>query len=59
MAGLVLYGLTGASWLHPVAGFVITIFAVKEGIEAWHGELVEDESGNNRTQELDSSQEQR
>jgi divalent metal cation (Fe/Co/Zn/Cd) transporter len=41
LAGLVLFQLTGAAWLDPVAGFVIAGFAVHEGIEAWHGELVE------------------
>ena len=41
LAGLVLFQLTGAAWLDPVAGFVIGAFAVREGIEAWHGELVE------------------
>lgn len=42
LAGLVLYTVTGAGWLDPVAGFVIAVFAVNEGREAWHGELVED-----------------
>jgi len=37
--GLVLFAVTGAAWLDPVAGFVIAAFAVHEGIEAWHGEL--------------------
>ncbi len=41
LAGLVLYQLTGAAWLDPVAGFVIAGFAVREGVEAWRGELVE------------------
>jgi divalent metal cation (Fe/Co/Zn/Cd) transporter len=41
LAGLVLFQVTGAAWLDPVAGFVIAAFAVHEGIEAWHGELVE------------------
>ncbi len=41
LAGLVLFQLTGAAWLDPVAGFVIAAFAIHEGIEAWHGELVE------------------
>lgn len=43
LAGLVLFQLTGAAWLDPVAGFVIAAFAIREGIEAWHGELVETE----------------
>ncbi|WP_024288512.1 cation diffusion facilitator family transporter [Cellulomonas sp. KRMCY2] len=41
LAGLGLYELTGATWLDPVAGFVIAAFAVHEGREAWDGELVE------------------
>lgn len=43
LLGLVLYALTGAAWLDPVAGFVIAAFAVREGREAWEGELVEDD----------------
>ena len=35
--------LTGAAWLDPVAGFVIALFAVKEGREAWEGELACDD----------------
>lgn len=42
LIGLVLYSLTGAAWLDPVAGFVIAVFAINEGREAWEGELVED-----------------
>ncbi len=38
-AGLALYAFTGATWIDPVAGFVIAVFAVKEGREAWEGEL--------------------
>jgi hypothetical protein len=54
LAGLVLYGLTGATWLDPAAGFVIAIFAVKEGLEAWRGELVEDDdSDTDPVRELD------
>jgi divalent metal cation (Fe/Co/Zn/Cd) transporter len=41
LAGLGLFALTGAAWLDPVAGFVIAIFAIHEGREAWEGELVE------------------
>lgn len=41
LAGLVLYMITGAAWLDPVAGFVIAAFALWEGKEAWEGELVE------------------
>ena len=43
LAALGLYALTGAPWLDPVAGFVIAVFAVREGREAWEGELVEDD----------------
>lgn len=39
LAGLALFSLTGASWLDPVAGYVVAVFALKEGREAWHGEL--------------------
>jgi divalent metal cation (Fe/Co/Zn/Cd) transporter len=42
LVGLLLYTLTGAPWLDPVAGFVIALFAIHEGREAWEGELVED-----------------
>lgn len=43
LLGLGLFALTGAAWLDPVAGFVIAIFAIMEGREAWEGELVEDD----------------
>ncbi|HSN44477.1 MAG TPA: cation transporter [Propionibacteriaceae bacterium] len=43
LIGLVLFHLTGAAWLDPVAGFVIAAFAIQEGREAWEGELVEDD----------------
>lgn len=43
LAGLLLFQLTGAAWLDPVAGFVIAAFAIHEGREAWEGELVEDD----------------
>jgi divalent metal cation (Fe/Co/Zn/Cd) transporter len=42
LLGLVFYALTGAAWIDPVAGFIIAVFAINEGREAWHGELVED-----------------
>ena len=41
LAGLVLYAMTGAAWLDPVAGFVIALFAINEGREAWEDELAE------------------
>jgi hypothetical protein len=57
LAGLVLYGLTGTTWLDPAAGFVIAILAVKEGLEAWHGELVEDDDrSSDPVRELDSEE---
>jgi divalent metal cation (Fe/Co/Zn/Cd) transporter len=43
LAGLGLYSVTGAAWLDPVAGFVVAAFAIHEGLEAWEGELVEDD----------------
>lgn len=43
LVGLGLFALTGAAWLDPAAGFVIAVFAVNEGREAWEGELVEDD----------------
>ena len=42
LTGVGLYQLTGASWLDPVAGFVVAAFAVHEGRESWAGELVEE-----------------
>lgn len=49
LTGLLLFQLTGAAWLDPVAGFVIAAFAVHEGIEAWEGELVEDHDDERAT----------
>jgi divalent metal cation (Fe/Co/Zn/Cd) transporter len=43
LLGLGLYQVTGATWLDPVAGFVIAAFALHEGREAWAGELVEED----------------
>jgi divalent metal cation (Fe/Co/Zn/Cd) transporter len=43
LLGLVVFALTGAAWVDPVAGFVIAAFAIKEGREAWQGELVEND----------------
>jgi divalent metal cation (Fe/Co/Zn/Cd) transporter len=43
LLGVGLYQLTGAAWLDPVAGFIIAVFAIHEGREAWHGELVDEE----------------
>jgi divalent metal cation (Fe/Co/Zn/Cd) transporter len=39
-AGLVGYTLLGWTWFDPSAGFVIAVFALVEGKEAWGGELV-------------------
>ncbi len=41
--GLGAYGLLGWTWLDATAGLVIAYFAVKEGREAWEGELVCDD----------------
>lgn len=43
LVGLVLFTLTGAAWIDPIAGFIIAAFAIHEGREAWEGELVEDD----------------
>jgi divalent metal cation (Fe/Co/Zn/Cd) transporter len=39
-AGLVTFAAFGATWIDPAAGFVIAYFAIREGREAWEGELV-------------------
>lgn len=44
LAAMILYSVTWAAWLDPVAGFVIAVFAINEGREAWHGVLVENET---------------
>ena len=44
LAGLAGFAAFGLSWIDPVAGFVIAWFAVREGREAWEGELVGDDS---------------
>jgi len=38
LVGLVLNSLLGWWWADAVAGLVITVFAVREGIEAWRGD---------------------
>lgn len=43
LVGLVVFATTGAAWVDPLAGFVIAIFAIREGREAWEGELVDDD----------------
>jgi divalent metal cation (Fe/Co/Zn/Cd) transporter len=47
-AGLLAFAVFGWTWIDPVAGFVIALFAVKEGREAWEGELVCDDSSGGR-----------
>ena len=37
--GLAAFAVVGWTWLDSVAGFVIAYFAVREGREAWEGEL--------------------
>ncbi|MHB8189554.1 MAG: cation transporter [Ferrimicrobium sp.] len=39
LAGLLAYTLIGWWWADPVAGFIIVGFALREGREAWQGEL--------------------
>jgi divalent metal cation (Fe/Co/Zn/Cd) transporter len=41
-AGLLAYALLGWPWLDAAAGFIIALFAISEGREAWEGELGED-----------------
>jgi divalent metal cation (Fe/Co/Zn/Cd) transporter len=43
LAGLVAYATIGWTWIDPAAGFVIAAFALKEGKEAWEGELACDD----------------
>ncbi|MFP3713503.1 cation transporter [Puerhibacterium sp. TATVAM-FAB25] len=38
LAGLLLHGALGWWWADPVAALVIAARAVKEGVEAWHGD---------------------
>ena len=40
LAGLAGYAAFEWGWIDPVAGFVIAYFAMREGREAWEGELV-------------------
>jgi divalent metal cation (Fe/Co/Zn/Cd) transporter len=43
LLGVGLQQLTGAGWWDAVAGFVLAVLAVREGREAWEGELLEDD----------------
>lgn len=45
-AGLLGFAVAGWTWIDPVAGFIIAVFAIIEGKEAWPGELVEDDRDN-------------
>lgn len=38
LVGLLLNTLFGWSWADPVAGLVVVVFAVREGLEAWRGD---------------------
>ena len=53
LIGLVVFTLTGAAWVDPVAGFVIAIAAVKEGLEAAEGELVEEDDDDDDDEDED------
>ncbi len=41
LGGLAGFAAFGLSWIDPLAGFVIAYFAVREGREAWEGELAD------------------
>ena len=43
LAGLVLFAAFGWWWADPVAALAVAWFAVREGREAWHGELACDD----------------
>jgi divalent metal cation (Fe/Co/Zn/Cd) transporter len=38
LIGLLLNTLFGWTWADPVAGLVVVVFAVREGLEAWRGD---------------------
>lgn len=42
LGGVLAYSAAGWWWADPVAGFVVMILALREGQEAWRGELDED-----------------
>jgi divalent metal cation (Fe/Co/Zn/Cd) transporter len=48
LLGVGLCQLTGAAWLDPVAGFFIAAFALREGREAWEGELFDEDREDDR-----------
>lgn len=41
LGGVLAYSIAAWRWADPVAGFVIALFALREGAEAWHGELID------------------
>lgn len=43
LAGLVLFAAFGWWWADPAAALAVAYFAVREGREAWHGELACDD----------------
>ena len=43
LAGLVLFTAFGWWWADPAAALAVAYFAVREGREAWHGELACDD----------------
>ena len=42
LGSLLAYSVAGWWWADPAAGFVVVFFALREGVEAWHGELGDD-----------------
>lgn len=42
-AGLIAFAIFGLAWIDAVAGFVIAVFAIIEGKEAWEGEIACDD----------------
>lgn len=38
LAGLLLNALLGWAWADPIAGLVVAVLAVREGVEAWRGD---------------------
>lgn len=42
LVGLLLNALLGWAWADPIAGLVIAVVAVREGVEAWRGEQCDD-----------------
>lgn len=59
LVALLVYSITGWIWLDPVAGFVIALFAINEGREAWAGELEGHHHGDEHEDEHDALEEDR